>query len=226
MGAAVTKYHTDEQGYFKIDEVCPAMNVNNAGVQCKAPAQSSDEETKKMADRKYFLVADHMANPALGSMVPFPVNEQGFFLDTQDHITKQNADPEALKKTLYYLTTQRDPRTADEASVTKLQVPGTWCAHVKPCPAGVPCCPEVAPAVPVLSTNAAVAAASGITGKITKSKPMVIKFLMFVAFLIAVYFAYMHFVKNPNGAPQRFAQTPRSPAISPRTNYRPAGFET
>ena len=158
MGAAVTKYHTDKDGYYKIDRICPGMSVDGKPVDCINPAESSSEEERKLAERKYFLVSDPVANPVMGSMLPFPVDSSGFFLDTMDHQTKKDiaGDASALQKTLYYMTTQRDPEGSAAEKVMSKQVPPTWCAHIKPCPAGVPCCPEVAPAIPVVHPPSAI----------------------------------------------------------------------
>ena len=127
MGAAVTKYHTDDKGYYRFDEVCPSMGGNKPG-KCQSPAQSEEADVKEMGNRKYFLVSDHVANPVVGAMLPYPVTDQGFFLDTMDHETKKDlsTEPEALKKSIYLMTTQRDPRKADQASAASMQVPGTW----------------------------------------------------------------------------------------------------
>lgn len=217
MGAAVTKYHKDDSGYYKFDEVCPAINVAGKGLVCSAPANSSDDEVKKMGDRKYYLVSDHVGNPAMGSMLPYPVTEPGFFLDTMDHTTKKDltADPEALKKALYFMTTQRDPRGADAESAAKLQVPGTWCAHMKPCPAGVPCCPEVQPAVPVLSGASGSPAVTTTTTKSSSLKTQITRAVIALIVLFAIYYAWSrYFSKRPTGAVR-----------TARTNYRPAGSE-
>ena len=225
MGAAVTKYSTDEKGFYHFTEVCPSMNVNGAGTKCGPPAESSEEDVKKMADRKYYLVGDPVANPAMGSMLPFPVTDQGFFLDTMDHETKKelSSDPEALKKAVYYMTTQRDPRVSDAKTAATMQVPGTWCAHMKPCPSGVPCCPEVAPAVPVLATNQVSSTIKAVKSLGSSLKDQLVKLILVVLFVLAIYFAYKHFSKSQGGTFRRGAAT--SPPMIPRTSFRNAGFE-
>jgi hypothetical protein len=152
MGAAVTKYHTDASGFYHIDEICPGMSVDGKPVQCIKPSESSSDEERKLGARKYFLVTDPVANPQMASMLPYPVDGPGFFLDTMDHETKKDiaGDAGAFNKSLYYITTQRDPRGSAAEKVKATQVPSTWCSHIKPCPSGIPCCPEVAAAVPVV----------------------------------------------------------------------------
>lgn len=152
MGAAVTKYHTDPNGYYRIDEICPGMSVDGKPIKCIRPSESTSDEERKLGERKYFLVSDPVANPQMASMLPYPVDAQGFFLDTMDHETKKDisSDAGAFQKSLFYITTQRDPRGSAAEKVKGTQVPTTWCSHIQPCPAGIPCCPEVSPAIPVV----------------------------------------------------------------------------
>jgi hypothetical protein len=152
MGAAVTKYHRDQDGFFKIDEFCPGMSVDGKPINCVKPSEATSDEERKLGERKYYLVSDAVANPQMGSMLPYPVDQPGFFLDTMDHETKKDisGDASAMQKALYFITTQRDPRISSPENVKTAQVPSTWCSHIQPCPSGVPCCPEVTPAIPVV----------------------------------------------------------------------------
>jgi hypothetical protein len=207
MGAAVTKFHADDKGMYVFDEVCPGMKVEGAGStesKCSAPAASKDDEFKKLAAKKFYLVSDPVANPQMGAFVPFPVGQQGFFLDSQDAEGKDlSADPAGFQKTIYAMTNIRDPTQMGQDAVSALQVPTAWCAHIKPCPAGVRCCPEVTPAVPALSVpkqagQALQAVAAGTPSQsIFKSKTA--KVIYLILLLVALYFIYTRFLARRGG---------------------------
>jgi hypothetical protein len=203
MGAAVTKFHTDEKGLYVLDEVCPGMIARGGDPGCSAPTASKDDHVKELGAKKFYLVSDPVANPQVGAFVPYPVGQQGFFMDSQDARGKDvAADPPGFQKSIYAMTNIRDPTQMGQDAVSALNVPTAWCAHIKPCPAGVRCCPDVAPALPVLNIpkQEAIEAAVAASRDEGFLKSKAAKAIFLVLFLVALYLAYNRFIKSRRGA--------------------------